>query len=422
MHSPQCLERTEFSMFAKPVGNEKSKVMVIADYFYPRYLPPEAELNTQFVQELQTRAPVLLWADSNSQLPSKNLNCTIMGRASYWGIKTLARICLCARREKPSKMILMYDGGAYSGSMWISLLPALIKAMKLDTQFITHFTSEAPVPLSPTLKRILRKLSWPNVSFFNESIGFLAASDTLLFYCKHHRSALTSPRSKLSRKTELVEVPMKSNHEKFSKQELNAFRKKIGIRKNTPIVCFLGLLYPDKGVETLLHASDLIKKKGVYHNLILIGGSGGITALPSWNEKCDRYKSDLIAYTKTLGIESHCLWMESISKNELSLTLAISDLAVLPFRRGVMANNSSFATCLAHELPVITTKTDYTDTFIRESDAVILVPPQAPEKLALEIEGVLADSAKRAALKEAIREFMSNHFSWDNFLNKILAS
>jgi len=185
--------------------------------------------------------------------------------------------------------------------------------------------------------------------------------------------------------------------------------------KGEVVIVFFGLLYPEKGVDTLLRAVSLFRKKERPFRLLVIGGAGIIESRSAWNDRVLKYYDYLKYLERELGLQDVVDWIDYMAESELSAVLMTCDVVVFPFRNGIRANNSSFSVALHHGAPIVATYTDETDGFLRSVSLFRLVPPDSPEQLCDAIS-LCIGSVRTIDQKSRQLDFARDHFSWDGFV------
>jgi glycosyltransferase involved in cell wall biosynthesis len=205
-------------------------------------------------------------------------------------------------------------------------------------------------------------------------------------------------------------------------QELTALRSRLGISASTHVILFFGLIYPGKGIEDLLQALAKLRDRAVDAALLLVGQSGGVTSNAVWNKACDDYVLQMKTLTDNLGLQDRAHWAGHVDDAELGAWFGVSSVACLPFSGGIRANNSTFAVCAAHGIPVVTTTWAGIDSVFQEPDSGIeLVPCKNPDRLADALEYVLADSERLSAMRRHIRTAFERYFSRSRFVDVLLS-
>ncbi len=136
------------------------------------------------------------------------------------------------------------------------------------------------------------------------------------------------------------------------------------------------------------------------------------------------YFDEMQALAKELHIDGVTTWTGAFKseEEEASLFLHASDVCVLPFLEGVQLNNSSFASMVAHGLPIIVTRGPLMDKAFVHGENVLTCEPKdhpAVTKLLLEV-------MDRADLRERLRsgaiKLAAEWFSWETATEKTLTA
>lgn len=197
-----------------------------------------------------------------------------------------------------------------------------------------------------------------------------------------------------------------------SQTEIALLRRKLGISKSTKLIGYFGFLYgPDKGFDYLLEAFARICKDLVDVKLLVIG------------QKLDtkiKYHQDLSECINRLNLSNSIVWTNYLDKSLVPVYLHLPDVMVLPFREGVIQNNTTVLASITQGLPVITTYVrGVTPNLFKNGRNVVLVPPDNPEKLAIAIKRVLENSDFATNLRsEALN--LAKKFTWGKVVKNII--
>jgi glycosyltransferase involved in cell wall biosynthesis len=174
-------------------------------------------------------------------------------------------------------------------------------------------------------------------------------------------------------------------------------------------------MYPGKGVETLLKAYCLLRRKEKLR-LLLVGGTLKFEASP-------RYAQELRELATKLGIDREVIWSGEYpaESDDASRYLRAADACVLPFDRGVCIHNSSFAAAAAHGLPVITTRGKTLEGAFVDQGNVLLCPPGDPEALARLVEILLERPELQERLRTGALAMAREWFSWERATERTMA-
>jgi glycosyltransferase involved in cell wall biosynthesis len=184
------------------------------------------------------------------------------------------------------------------------------------------------------------------------------------------------------------------------------------------LLCFFGFINDRKGVDTLLHALELLVSDPLSPAnplLLFIGGQTG--ASDPTNVAYLARIEDLIV---DLSLADRVRWTGYLPDEQVSATFRAADLCVLPFREGASFLHGTFHAALAHGVPIITTRPRVPLPELVHGENVYLVPPEDPLALAEAIRRLAADPRQRRALG-AGAQTLSEQFRWDKIAADTLA-
>jgi polysaccharide biosynthesis protein PslF len=238
----------------------------------------------------------------------------------------------------------------------------------------------------------------------------LRDSDAIIVLSELHRIQLERHDSAITNKCYLLPAPplMKISSHALAREQ---GRAKLDISSEQLLIAYLGYLYPGKGLETLLRAFKIVQEEKKDARLVIIGGTPDIV-LSSMGRP--DYRQELLSLASELGISQYLIWTGAYETDseEPSVYLRASDLAVLPFDQGVFLSNSSFASCAAHHMPIITTKGSFLEPQFIDGENLVLVPPKEPEQLAKTISTTLADRALLRTISAGAYQLAEKYSSW----------
>ena len=200
----------------------------------------------------------------------------------------------------------------------------------------------------------------------------------------------------------LTEIPIGSNIAIAPPGDPAATRASIGAPPRAPLLVHFGLVYPGKGMETLLEALAIVRTTHPETRLVVVGDT----------RETDRaYRSDLEALAVQLGVARAVTWTGRRADDEVSRILAVADVFVAPFDGGASIRRGSLMAGVAHGLPVVSTTAALPSAYLRDGDNIALVPPRDPTALAVRL-GVLLDSpAQRARLADGAQK-LAARLAW----------
>jgi glycosyltransferase involved in cell wall biosynthesis len=104
----------------------------------------------------------------------------------------------------------------------------------------------------------------------------------------------------------------------------------------------------------------------------------------------------------------------------LAAALASADLFLAPFVDGVSTRRTSLMAALQHGVAIVGTDGDLTDSLLRESSALVLVPVDRPDLFAAAAARVADDPAERAVLARDGRELYREQFDWPTIARRVI--
>lgn len=168
-----------------------------------------------------------------------------------------------------------------------------------------------------------------------------------------------------------------------------------GPRNDPPKILYVGLLTPRKGVVDLIDASDVLRARGIAHELVLVGGT------PDEGTAEEREVREAAAGKATvLGSRPHEA-MPDIYRD--------ADMFCLPSWWEAMP--LTLLEAMATGLPCVATEVGDIPRMIEDGESGKLVAPKDPVRLADALERVLADLDGDRRLGEAARTRVKVDFS-----------
>ncbi|MBA5868796.1 MAG: glycosyltransferase [Nitrospira sp. CR2.1] len=343
-----------------------------------------------------------------------------------WGWGDLLRVRSFLKNCAPDAVFLMYIGLMYKFHPMVTFLPTLSKKLFPKMPFVTRYES-AFVGADPSktgiLSRLVRKLivRWAGTSDVAYSSGtLLRDSDTVIALCERHRAMLVKEWAPVQDKVALIPPPpnlfIASNVSGLARER---GRMRLGAAPGEFIVTFFGYLYPIKGIETLLQAFAIVAAQRPEARLLFIGGKVGLDV-----EGGASYFDKMQDLAKELRVDARTTWTGAFKSEEedASLLLHASDVCVLPFLEGVQLNNSSFASMVAHGLPIIVTRGPQMDEAIVAGENVLACEPKDYQEIARLILQLMDHADLRARLRGGALKLAAEWFSWDTATEKTLTA
>ena len=184
----------------------------------------------------------------------------------------------------------------------------------------------------------------------------------------------------------LRRIPMgATNPAPVERAEIDRIRARFA--RGAPLLCFVGRLIEEKGVDDLLEAIAIAELPGIS---ALIIGDGP-------------HRQNLERKGRALGLEDRVHFLGWMERGEVSRHLAAADIFVglsKPSRDGwTESQGLTFAEAMLSGLPVIATSVGGVSDSVRDAETGLLVAPSAPREAADAIRRLVldADLARRLA-------------------------
>ena len=200
----------------------------------------------------------------------------------------------------------------------------------------------------------------------------------------------------------LTEIPIGSNIALAPPGDAAATRASIAAPPGAPLLVHFGLVYPGKGIETLLEALAIVRATHPEARLVVVGDT----------READRaYHSDLEALAVQLGVARAVTWTGRRADDEVSRILALADVFVVPFDGGASIRRGSLIAGLAHGLVVVSTTSPVPSAYLRDGENIALVPPRDPTALAARVAVLLDSPTQRTRLADGAQK-LASRLAW----------
>lgn len=349
-------------------------------------------------------------------------NMRIHAVARDWGWRDLAAVSSVLHQIDPDVINLHFSGFLYNDHPMITMLPLIARRRFAKARFVTLFEAAIGTRayLQPRLIRYLhRAMSMlPRGVGIDYSFGaLLSHSDNIIVLSKAHADFLSRSNSNCARRISLIPVPPLAAPPKSSLSK-TAARQRWGLSPNDWVICYLGYIYPGKGLETLLEAVAGVQQL-LPCKLLVCGGTSEVVL-----RSMDRhgYKESLIDKAEQLGISEKIIFTGGFDtySDVPANALIASDIVVLPFEHGVHLNNSTFSTAASFELPIITTYGADTEELFRPGTNVLMCPPNDHAALSEAIHNLSSDAKLRKQLARSAKSLADRYLNWDFTVDQTL--
>ena len=254
-------------------------------------------------------------------------------------------------------------------------------------------------------RRALRAtLAVPTVAtvhtLLDRTVGARAAALWLLTSARHVIAANEEVTGMVRRRVpwlagRLTEIPIGSNIAAEPGGDRATTRAALGVPVDAPLLAHFGLVYPGKGLETLIASLATLRRAHPETRLVIIGDTRAT--------EC-QYRAGLETLAARLEVADAVVWAGQRPDAVVSRILAASDVFVVPFDAGASIRRGSLMAGIAHGLPVVSTVAAVPTAYLRDGENVALVPPRNPAALAARIAALLESTAQRARLADGARK------------------
>ncbi|HLC40684.1 MAG TPA: glycosyltransferase family 4 protein, partial [Methylomirabilota bacterium] len=194
-------------------------------------------------------------------------------------------------------------------------------------------------------------------------------------------------------------IPSGTDPEHFAPRDPMESRRRLGLSEEGFLVTFVGVLYEHQGVSTAIRALAEVRSRCPSTRLLVIGGGP------------DRAR--LEAQAESLGVRSAIDFVGAVPYERVPDYINAADCCVAPFvaSRGETSPLKLFD-YLACGRPVVASEIPSIHGLIKESGAIVPVPPDAPSLLAEAMVGLLKDPTRRGQMGAAGRRFIEAGHGW----------
>ncbi len=193
-------------------------------------------------------------------------------------------------------------------------------------------------------------------------------------------------------------------------------KEAIGISPNERMALFVGRIEPLKGVDTLLEAMAIVKKRCVAftcpHYLVIIGGDPGEELAETSNEM-----ARLQGLCRDLGLDEMVLFLGKRGQDTLPYYYSAAEVVVMPSfyeSFGMVALEA-----MACGTPVIASKVGGLAHLIKDGETGFFVPAQDAEVLAEKLRLIFVERVMRDRLGKQASAYAKG-FQWENITQQIV--
>ena len=302
------------------------------------------------------------------------------------------------RQHRPDVVHVQYQAAAYAMHPAINFWPRRLRLLGADRpgSVVTFHDLKVPYlfPKAGSLRR------WVVTELARQSDAAITTN----------RADFEQLARDLGREPALI--PIGSNIEPHlpSDYDRDAWRARWGAAPGDLLLCFFGFINDKKGVDTLLHALNLVisdPTESVNPQLLFIGGQTGAS-----DPTNVAYLARIQALIAELGLTDRVGWTGYLPDEQVSASFTAADLCVLPFCEGVSFLHGTLHAALVHGAAIVTTEPRVSLPELRPGENVYLVPREDAEALSAAIRHLAAQPKLRKTLG-AGASALAESFRWD---------
>ena len=175
----------------------------------------------------------------------------------------------------------------------------------------------------------------------------------------------------------------------------NFFKDRFGVEGKAVLLTF-GLLSPNKGIENVIQAMPQILSK--HENVVYL--VAGATHPHILRREGDKYRTDLKALAKQVGVESRVIFHDRfVSPEEMAEFIGAADIYITPYRHEAQVVSGTLAYALGAGKAIISTPYWHALELL-DNGRGALVPFQNPDAIAQKAIELLATPALRHAMRK----------------------
>lgn len=168
---------------------------------------------------------------------------------------------------------------------------------------------------------------------------------------------------------------------------------------------FLGRMDKSKGEEDVIRALQNLKEGRIR------------IAFLTESDLNNPYHVGLRKLAEELGVSGKVIWFDQINNESIIEYLNRVRFAVIPYRFGVKEKHSTFKDVLVHGIPFITTRSQWTPSFLIHKKNVYFVDQHNIGELSRAIDEVVVDKELSDTLSNGLL-LLAENFSWRTIVEK----
>ncbi|MBD1845385.1 glycosyltransferase [Cyanobacteria bacterium FACHB-63] len=340
---------------------------------------------------------------------------SVLGVVEDWDLQNLPGLVQAIHQTQADLLHIQHAAGTYRFDRSIFLLPIVLRATGWHKPIITTAHEYGwwewqpewiPSALLESLKQWGQQQQW-----WDREDGFLLTQSAAIITTNDEAEKVIVdrlPNAKVHR------IQIGAN---IDVTECKTARQKLlescSWSGDVIAIAFFGFLHPVKGLETLLKAFQTVVYQQPQARLILIGG---VESLALRGADAKQYWNKLENMISELQLNDKVHMTGYVPGDVASVYLSGADIGVLPFNHGVTLKSGSLLALMAHQLPVIATRS--TDSTL--TNLVKQIPPRDPDALTHALLELIRDTSERDRFAQQGYQFVQQ-FNWKTIAQAHLA-
>jgi glycosyltransferase involved in cell wall biosynthesis len=185
-------------------------------------------------------------------------------------------------------------------------------------------------------------------------------------------------------------------------------RKKLNLPSDRQVILFFGAIRPNKGLDVLLKALDIVKSRNRRVLLVIAGGLLGRFNFESYSDIIK--KADLSKHVQT--------FIRFIPEEEVDYFFAASEVVVLPYLK-FEAQSGVLLRAYAHKKPVVVSNIGAMGELVCSDKVGLTVEPGAVEPLAEAIINALGNLDK---FQSCYNPELERKYNWEHIAELTMRS
>lgn len=333
-------------------------------------------------------------------------NSSVLGVVEDWNLQNLPALVQAIHHTQADLLHIQHAAGTYGFDRTIFLLPIALRATGWHKPIITTAHEYGwwewqpkwiPSALLEGLKQWGQQQQW-----WDREDGFLLTQSAAIITTNDEAEKVIVDRLPTAK---VHRIPIGAN---IDVTECKTARQKLledcSWSEEVIAIAFFGFLHPVKGLETLLKAFQTVVHQQPQARLILVGG---VESLALRGADAKQYWNKLENIISELQLNDKVHMTGYVPGDVASVYLSGADIGVLPFNQGVTLKSGSLLALMAHQLPVIATRS----TDLNLLNLVKQIPPRDPDTLTYALLELIGDRSERDRLAQQGYQFVQQ-FNW----------